>query len=145
MTMLAARTLCGFFIAITLALLSLLHLYWALGGRVGISAAVPELNGRKTLNPGSAITFTVAFGLAVASLLALLRANLVTLPIVPALIIHAGVWTLTAVFLLRAVGNFGTIGLFKSVRGTRFARLDSIYYSPLCLALGAGCMVLALS
>jgi hypothetical protein len=141
----AARFGCGLFVAITLALLSLLHVYWALGGRVGMGASVPEVNGRKTLNPGPAITFAVAFALAVASLLALLRAELVELPVVPALIIHAGVWTLAAVFLLRAVGNFGTVGLFKSVRGTRFARLDSLYYSPLCLALGAGCMVLALS
>ena len=34
-------------------------------------------------------------------------------------------------------GNFRLVGFFKKVRGTRFATLDTRYYSPLCLFLAA--------
>jgi hypothetical protein len=45
--------------------------------------------------------------------------------------------------LLRAVGEFRYVGLFKRVRGTKFAVLDTFVYSPLCLLLGAGVALVA--
>jgi len=39
------------------------------------------------------------------------------------------------VFALRAIGDFRHVGFFKRVRGCRFARLDTLAYSPLCTAL----------
>jgi len=43
------------------------------------------------------------------------------------------------VLLARAVGDFKYVGFFKTVRASRFAVLDTWFYSPLCalLALGA--------
>ena len=43
------------------------------------------------------------------------------------------------VFLVRSVGDFRYVGFFKHVVGTPFARLDTLLYSPLCLALAIGC------
>jgi len=43
----------------------------------------------------------------------------------------------------RGVGDFRLVGLSKRVRGTRFARYDSFVYTPLCLALAAGIVVVA--
>ena len=43
--------------------------------------------------------------------------------------------------LLRAIGDFHLVGFFKTVRGSRFAWLDSSLYSPLCLALALGVFV----
>jgi hypothetical protein len=40
--------------------------------------------------------------------------------------------------LARAMGDFNYVGFFKRVRGTRFARMDTLLYSPLCLALAVG-------
>ena len=40
--------------------------------------------------------------------------------------------------LIRVVGEFKDVGFFKAVRGTRFARMDTLLYSPLCLLLSAG-------
>jgi Protein of unknown function (DUF3995) len=40
--------------------------------------------------------------------------------------------------LARAIGEFRYVGFFKRVRGTRFAQLDTLVYSPLCLLLAAG-------
>jgi hypothetical protein len=51
------------------------------------------------------------------------------------ILFDAGVWGLSAVFLLRAVGNLRTFGFFKSITGTRFAQWDTRLYSPLCLLL----------
>jgi hypothetical protein len=38
----------------------------------------------------------------------------------------------------RAIGEFKYVGFFKRVRGSRFARRDTLLYSPLCLWLAAG-------
>jgi hypothetical protein len=45
---------------------------------------------------------------------------------------------LAAGLLARTVGDFKYVGLFKRVRGTPFARLDTLLYSPLCLLLSLG-------
>jgi hypothetical protein len=50
-------------------------------------------------------------------------------------------WTakaLAAGLLARGIGDFNYLGLFKRLRGSRFATLDTYLYSPLCLLLAAG-------
>ena len=49
------------------------------------------------------------------------------------------------VFALRALGEFKWVGFFKSVRDTRFARLDTWLYSPLCAGMAAACLYLGWS
>ena len=36
-----------------------------------------------------------------------------------------------------------SVGFFKKVGGSRFAKLDTYFYSPLCLVLGVGLLVVA--
>jgi hypothetical protein len=48
-----------------------------------------------------------------------------------------------AVFGLRAIGDFRYLGFFKRVTGTRFARADTLIYSPLCAGLAAMAAVVA--
>ena len=43
----------------------------------------------------------------------------------------------------RAIGDSELVGFFKEVRDSKFARLDTLFYSPLCVVLGAGLLVLA--
>ena len=45
--------------------------------------------------------------------------------------------------LARAIGEFKYVGFFKRVRGSRFARLDTLIYSPLCLSLAIGVALVA--
>lgn len=47
-----------------------------------------------------------------------------------------------ALFLLRAIGDFKYVGLFKSVRETPFAKMDTRFYTPLCFCIAG--MVFAL-
>jgi len=63
--------------------------------------------------------------------------RLVSLP-VPHSVLSWFTRALALVLLLRAIGDFRLVGFFKRIRGSRFARLDTVLYSPLCLALSAG-------
>jgi hypothetical protein len=45
--------------------------------------------------------------------------------------------------LARAIGEFRYVGFFKRVRGSRFARLDTLLYSPLRLLLAVGVAFIA--
>jgi hypothetical protein len=129
-------------VSATFACLSGLHVYWACGGRQGIKAAIPELDGRPLFRPGIAGTLMVALLLAVAGMLVLERAA-VGPGIVPPTISLWGTWAVATALVGRAVGEFNYVGLFKRTRATAFARLDTRLYSPLALALGLGAGIVA--
>jgi len=135
-------------LAITLAAgfvaLSALHVYWALGGAWGDAAAIHEVRGKPAFRPGTAATLVVASLLALAAVVVIARAHLVQVPGAPPWLLALAAWVQTLVLAGRVVGDFRTFGVFKRVRGTRFARRDSLVYTPLCLALAAGCLGIAL-
>ncbi len=117
--------------------LSLWHVYWLLGGRVGLDAAVPEVDGKPVFQPSAAATLVVAVALALCALLLAATAGVVPLPLSHTLL----VWltrSLAFILLLRAIGDFRLVGFFKRIRGTQFACLDTAVYSPLCLLLAIG-------
>ena len=125
-----------------LAVLGALHIFWALGGRLGFASAVPEVNGQRAFTPTPAATLAVALALFVASALVLGRAG----------VFGSGataehfkwpVFILGFAFLMRAVGAGGLVGFTKRVRDTSFARWDTRLYSPLCLAISCTALWLA--
>lgn len=125
--------------AAVLAALSLLHWYWAAGGRGGQGAVVPTADGRALLVPSRAATVVVAALLAASAGL-LTGAALEWSPRVGFRVGAAGVGL---VLLVRAVGERRYLGFFKRERGTEFARRDTWLYSPLCVALGAVAVLVA--
>jgi hypothetical protein len=138
--MLLAWLLLGVF-----ALLGGMHAYWVAGGQWGRDAALPTRPAHpqgsgprvKAFNPSPAATLTVALGLWLIALLVAMRAGLWG----EAVTHFALKWLLAVLalgMLARAVGDFRLVGFFKQVTGSRFARLDTRLYSPLCLLLGAG-------
>lgn len=134
--------------------LALLHVYWAIGGIWGIDAVIPTLPLKpgaprgvgmaqpRAFNPGPRMTLAVAVGLALVALLVALDAGLLGKPV-----LHWPLkWTIGLVAILvlaRAVGDFRLVGFFKTVTGSRFARLDTWIYSPLCVLLGIGLGLIA--
>jgi len=124
-------------LVLVFAMLSVLHLYWAAGGRWGWKAALPQVAGRKAFKPSAAATVAVAACLAGCAGLVVVLAGWWTLSLDRRLVAAAG-YVLVAVFALRAVGDFKWCGFFKGVRGTAFARNDDRFYSPLCLLLAIG-------
>ncbi|MGK9517941.1 DUF3995 domain-containing protein, partial [Salmonella enterica subsp. enterica] len=81
-------------------------------------------------------------GLVLIALLVSLRAGLFFQPVGH----QALQWGISAIALImfaRAIGDSELVGFFKKVGGSRFARLDTFFYSPLCLMLGTGLLVVA--
>jgi hypothetical protein len=131
---------------LTLVLLSLaaVHVYWAVRG-VGTTAGVPSRrDGTPVFRPGRIATLGVAAALSIAALLVAGRAQLVDVAFSP-VVLHVGVWGVATVFVMRTVGEFHYVGLFKRVRGTPFARWDTCLFTPLCAAIATAAVVVARS
>lgn len=143
MSFVVARWIVGVF-----AFISMVHLYWAAGGKLGFQAAIPQLPGefasgpRPAFIPSALATFLVAVGLVSIALLVCLRAGLY-FPAVSHGALQWGISAIAVVMFARAIGDSELVGFFKKVGGSRFARLDTYFYSPLCLVLGVGLLVVA--
>ena len=124
--------------------LAAIHVYWALGGRWGVSAKLPEVGGTRAFHPGRATFAATAMLFGAAALIVALRAGLVRLAWVPRLVPEVGIWVVTVALLLRALGDFRLVGLFKRVRHTGYARRDNRYFTPLSIALALGCALVGL-
>jgi Protein of unknown function (DUF3995) len=129
-------------VAAALGALALMHVYWALGGRVGKSVAVPEVNGRRAFMPSTGGTLAVAAALFFAATVVAIAGGLFGVGGFRGLF-RVLAFGLSATFIARAVGDFRLVGFFKRVRGTRFARLDTTVFAPMCLALGLAVLYVA--
>ncbi|MEO8196611.1 MAG: DUF3995 domain-containing protein [Thermoanaerobaculia bacterium] len=129
-------------VALVLAVLALLHVYWGVVGIGGRSVALPEVEGKPLFIPSRAATFAVAAGLSAAALLLLWRGGYLPL-LLPPQVTKVGTLGVGLLFVARAIGDFRFVGLFKRVRGTPFAIWDSRLFSPLSLAIGLGSLWVA--
>src|SRR4051812_22317630 len=134
-------------VAGVLAAIGALHIYWALGRTAGMvkagNALIPEVGGQPTFTPGPGLTLAVAVCLEIAAALVALQGKLFVIGGLPSALTRVGALGVAVVLAARGVGDFRLVGLFKRVRGTRFARLDSLVYTPLCFALAAGIVIVA--
>ena len=100
--------------------------------------------GKPIFHPGRLWTFVVASGLFLMSMTVAIRTGWVPAPALRVLS-RNGVWAMAAIFTVRTIGDFRYVGLFKTVRNTRFAELDTLVYTPLCLLLAIAITIVALS
>ncbi|EED97374.1 conserved hypothetical protein [Burkholderia multivorans CGD1] len=124
----------AYFSVPTLCAIALVHVYWACGGRRGKRAAIPEHDGVPLLHPSTAGTCTIAAALLAAACVVAARAGWVWPGRYPGAS-GIAIVVLALLFAVRAVGDFRYVGFFKRIRGSRFARMDTLYYSPLCATL----------
>jgi len=117
---------------ILLFAITLIHFYWALGGVWGIDKALPTDNkGNKLLNPPqplSALVGLMIFGFAYIAYKLWQGSS-------ESIILYGG-WGVSIIFLLRVIGDFHMVGLFKKIKDTPFAKYDTWFYIPLCLYIG---------
>ena len=125
-----------------LGVLSLLHVYWAVGGRWASAFTVPTVSGRRMFDPSPLATWLVAALLGTAVMLVIGKAAWMGSGPLSS-IFQAGVWGLSLVFLLRAIGNLRSFGFFKTVKETPFAHWDTWLYSPLSILLAVLAAALA--
>ncbi len=116
--------------------LSAVHFYWLFGGKWGLSASIPTTSdGQHLFNPGPMATLGVAVGMLLMGLAMLVKGGLLYFGWLPDRVGEWAVWAIAVVFLLRAVGDFQYVGFFKKEKDSLFARMDTRYYSPLCLVI----------
>ncbi|PEC22017.1 DUF3995 domain-containing protein [Bacillus cereus] len=117
-----------------LFLVSFLHVYWAYGGTWGTNSVIPTISGEKAFTPRTGMTLVIALLLSMAAIILLQQANIVHFA-VPNAIVQAGSWICMIVFFIRVIGEFNYFGIFKRKKDTKFARMDTNLYVPLCLFL----------
>ena len=136
------RTVIAFALVVVLAALALVHVYWGLGGRTAAAAAVPEVAGRPAFKPSRAGTLLVAAALLAAAVLIATTGRLVPDLLAPR-IGRFLTFVLGSAFVARSIGDFRLVGFFKRASASRFARLDTLVYAPLCLLLGLAVVFVA--
>ena len=115
-------------------LISLIHVYWAFGGKWGMGAVVPQLeNENAVFRPGPMATLIVAGGLLGFALVHAAALGLVSF--ITADYLGICLLIIAAIFALRAIGDFKYVGLFKKQRTGLFAQNDTRYYIPLCVII----------
>lgn len=139
-------SLVGYITAVIFVLLSLLHAYWALGGNWALDVMLPaeEGNSAPIGKPPTIIIWIVSFLLFLAMLIVLGKMGLWGKSF-PRWIFTWGIWGLSVVFLLRSIGDFNHIGFSKKVKNTKFAYLDTWFFTPLCLLISILCAIIAVT
>ena len=127
---------------ILLVLISVLHVYWVFGGKFGLEAAIPETWKKDfyTLEnkfKDQMATMAVAIGLSgFALLLWYTNTDSPLWMIVTTRVIGS-------IFILRMIGDFNILGLFKKKSDTPFAKYDTRYFIPICAFLGSSFWLLS--
>ena len=126
-----------FFSAFFLGLISLIHYYWAFGGRWGARVAMHAKEGehQPAHYPGAVATIIVATLILFAGLLLLIQGGYVQ-SIEANSLTRWGCIVCAFAFVVRAIGEFKYLGFFKSVKHSAFSKYDTWLYSPLCFYLG---------
>ncbi len=121
------------------------HIYWGFGGRIGAGVSLPQReDGSPAVKETAVGALAVGVVLALVLLLVLSFAGLIQLP-APRWLLKGAIILWAVIFTLRALSWSRYFGLFKRVKNTRFARYDSLLYSPSCLLLGLGLFCLAMA
>ncbi|ONG97670.1 DUF3995 domain-containing protein [Bacillus cereus] len=117
-----------------LFLVSFLHVYWAFGGKWATNSVIPTKAGEKAFTPGTGMTLFIALLLSMAAIILLQQTNIIHSAF-PNIIVQMGSWVCMVVFFIRVIGEFHYFGIFKRKKDTRFARMDTVLFIPLCAFL----------
>lgn len=128
----------------TLLAIAAVHIAWGAGvnwpvrDEERLAKLVVGARGITKMPPGWA-AMMVAAALMIAAVLVLGLGDMVKLPLPPQILLGLG-WIMAAVFILR--GLVGYLPAWQRMLEPAFVRLNSLYYSPLCLLIGAGTVFL---
>jgi hypothetical protein len=136
------NTVLASIVSLAFVALALWHFRMALGPAKGSSAAVPSESGKPLFVPSVRATLAVGLVLLAFAFLVAATGGLIEVGL-PVRVLSWSCDALALGLLARAVGEFKYVGFFKRVRGSRFARLDTLLYSPLCLLLALGVTLVA--
>lgn len=99
--------------------------------------AVPVTKeGKNAINPGPFACIMVGLALMFTALFYLVKVSAMANHVPGALRKYFGKFV-ALIFFLRAMGDFKYCGLSKRVKGTEFAKWDSILFTPICLKISS--------
>lgn len=127
--------------AIILISISAIHFYWAAGGKWATDSVFPEIKSSKPIRPSILATVFVAFIFLGFAGVYLNKIQFLNIPF-PTFINQYGILILGIIFITRAIGEFKYVGFFKTMKDSKFAELDTKFYSPLCLFLGINSLII---
>jgi len=131
--------------SVILITLSLIHFNWAFVGTWGFDKALPtNENNKRVLNPRKIDSAIVGLGLLIFGVYYLIKIRLIPVDIPSRILNYLG-WIVVIIFMIRAIGDFKYVGFFKRIKKTEFGKLDSNYFSPLCLCIALFALVLELT
>lgn len=135
-------TLILFLVFVTI---SALHFYWGFGGKWGSNTVIPTNDeGLPLFIPRTISTLIIATGLLGFGMFYLVKYGLITTNL-PEWLNKYGFLIIISIFILRGIGDFNFIGLFKKHKSSEFAINDTKYYTPLCLVIVLLTLTLVLS
>lgn len=129
-----------------LIMIALLHFYWALGGKWGVESAIPgdfrttyfnEKNEFKV----QVMTIIVAIGLIVFATIIGFQYLIEIGQLEDKYHTYVS-WVIAAIFIIRAIGDFNYVGIFKKSSDDGFAKNDTRIYIPICLFIGISTIVI---
>jgi hypothetical protein len=132
----------GLIVTVVFMALALWHFRMALSPAGSMSGAVPSESGKPLFVPSAKATLAIGVVLVVFAVLVAATSGLINVGL-PVRVLSWSSYALALGLLARTVGEFKYVGFFKRVRGSRFARLDTLVYSPLCLLLAVGVALVA--
>ena len=135
----------SFLLSLILIGLGIIHFNWVVGGKYGFAESMPtKENGERVLNPKKIDSAIVGLGLTAFGLFYVFKSGIIT-NYLPDWITEYGGWIIPSIFILRAIGEFKYVGFFKRIKRTNFGRLDTKYFSPLCLIIGIVGLIIQLA
>jgi len=123
-------------VCVAFGALAVWHFYMALVPGSGAGAA-PSVEGKPLFVPSRRATVAVGAVLLLFAALVAATAGIISVGLPRATLTWLS-YALSVGLAVRAIGEFRYVGFFKRLRGSRFARLDTLVYSPLCLLLALG-------
>ena len=140
-------TVLGMVVAGVLFLLGILHAYWGFGGLWpgsdphDLARRVAGFADRKSVQSPFAC-FVVAAALFYSGVIALVLGGVIPSPI-PFFLLGPSAFFITVAFVGRGIAGF-TPAWRRRTPLQPFARLDRLFYSPLCLLIGVGFFTLGI-
>jgi Protein of unknown function (DUF3995) len=128
--------------SLAFAVLGVWHFYMAFAPSSHRGVAVPSVRGRPVFQPSRAATIAVGVALLLAAALVAATGGLLPTGL-PAATLRWASAALASGLVARAVGDFKYVGFFKRIRDSKFAKLDTCLYSPVCVLLGAAVALVA--
>ena len=127
----------GMLVTVILIFIAGIHLFWFFDGAWGFEEVLPtHLNGKRVLNPKKIDSLSVGLFISFFALIYCVKSLNITISFLPDWILKYGLYIISSVFLVRAIGDFKYVGFFKKIKETTFGELDSKYFSPLCFVMG---------